>query len=119
MPGLCEVLPTPAVLSQFHTCLAAVRRVDFFQRTGVSAPLVARNIPKEGTLLHEDDRGLQRAVGFAQDALEKGLLVRFNGLLDVVAGIGEAALGAAWGPARDLYLPTRIDPEAEIDHALL
>jgi hypothetical protein len=120
MPRLCEALPTPGVLHEIHAALSAVRRVDFHQRFGGTAEMLL--VPRPllgGHTLREDARGFARAVSFAKDALEKGLVDRFNRLRALTAGIGKAALGEAWDAVESNFLPAEIDPSADIDHSLI
>lgn len=115
MPRLCEVAPTPKLLSEFQLALAAVRRVDFFQRFA-AAPQTP--IPDAYLRLTLGSESAHHAVSFARDALAKGLVDRFNLLRDVTAGIGAAGL-PSWDAVEATFLPGRVDIDAAIDHSML
>lgn len=115
MPRLCEVVPTPKMLGEFHFALSAIRRVDFFQRLAAQPRVPDRENPLPSRV----PESAQRAISFAQDALKKGLVERFNLLRAVTAGIGEAGLPDSWVAVEPQFIPDRIDLTAAIDHGLL
>jgi hypothetical protein len=115
MPRLCEVMPTPRLLGEFHLALAAIRRVDFYQRIAAQPrpPVTVDSLP-----FTYDEAGAY-VFTFAHDAITKGIIDRFNGLREVVAGVGAAALGSAWESQAENFLPPALDENAEVDHGLL
>jgi hypothetical protein len=103
MPELCKMVPTPEVLENCRLVLAALRRVDFFQRAASNDP--AQYAP---------------AIGFAQDALEKGIVDRFNGLLDLCNRLAPSVFQRPdWDTSDSGLFPARIDPSAKVDHSLI
>lgn len=104
MPDLCRVVPSPPVLESVRSILAAIRRVDFFQRLGG-----AGDLSKYGL-----------AIAFADDAINKGIIERFNALVKfgnrLAGAVFEVSEFAAGG---GLLFPEKIIPTAKIDHSLL
>lgn len=116
MPRLCDVVAAPRVLGEFHLALSAVRRVDFFQRIAVQP-----RAPNPDAFSDFASAASVAAppVAFARDALQKGIVERFNLLREVTAGMGKAAHGDAWAGVEDDFLPRPIDPGAPVDHSLI
>jgi hypothetical protein len=110
---LCRVAPNPALLEACRAVLAALKRVDFFQREGARASIEKRKQP-DGSVESDQDRIYGIAWGFADDALNRGrLLERFNFLVkygnETAATIFEAS---EWKDGGTGLFPDRIDPEA-------
>jgi hypothetical protein len=93
--------------------------VDFFQRLAGSAPPIIADDGVVGPRIQDDARHYGKAIGFAEDAINKGLVERFNALLALCDGIGQAVLKEGWQGMRATFMPDVIDPAAAIDHALL
>jgi hypothetical protein len=110
---LAEILPSPALVEEFRVILAAARRVDFFQRLANAAPVVD-DPEKEAKSLRNILFG--NAIAFADDAIKKKVVERFNRLVEIVEGIGQAALGDGWPAVRDVFVPKPIDPAGPVDH---
>lgn len=98
---LCRVAPSPLVIERLRHVVAMVRRVDHYQRLG-----------------HSNLDSYAKAIAFADDAIKKGVIDRFNELVD----FGNAATAAAFDVpdvAALGFFPDKIDPTAKVDHAIL
>jgi hypothetical protein len=113
---LAEILPQPAIVDEFRVILAAAKRVDFFQRLANASPPVAE--PNDGGPSLRDIL-FGNAIAFANDAIEKKVVERFNRLVEVVDGIGQAACGEGWPAVRDGFVPKPIDPSLPVDHNII
>lgn len=101
MPDFCRVVTTPQILEECRSILAAIKRIDFFQRM---AP-INQNLYGPG-------------IGFAKDCLEKGSVERFNGLVEYANRVA-AMVFPEWNSVGGGFLPDRIDLAAPIDHGLI
>lgn len=100
LPELCRVAPAPVILERIRRVVAMVRRVDHYQRLGY----------------HNIDN-FSKARAFAGDAIDKGIVERFNELVRFGSLATQQALkgdAAALG-----FFPTELDVNVPIDHSLL
>lgn len=109
LPELYRIVSTPAILDRFRRIVSMLRRVDFFQRAASAAPLLSEGV----------DGRYGRAIGFAHDALTKGIVADFNFLVRVGQNIGEATFGDGWLAASAGMLPAQIDPSKPVDYSLV
>jgi len=121
MSDLCRVAPSPGLLEHCRSILAALKRIDFFQRAAAQAdmrPPDTKDICAPGTRLHRSpqEKLYLRAHGFARDAIEKRLVERFNYLLEVASAIIAEVFK---GRDSTNLVPGRIDPKSKIDHSLI
>ena len=100
------VVPSPFVLQRFQSILAALKRVDFFQRIAAHDP---GNLGLYG-----------KGSAFACDAISKNIVGRFNDLVRLGHHVARATYGEQnWGGDAANIFPTEIDPSSPIDHSLI
>jgi hypothetical protein len=102
LPDLCRVAPAPVVLEKCRSLLAVIRRVDFYQREAAGVDTVKAI----------------RAIAFANDAMGKDVVGRFNELVDFGNRVAAEALGDSSAISKQLF-PERIDPASKVDHSML
>ena len=119
MPDFCRIVPSPALLSEIQGVLAAIKRVDFYQRTGATAAPLNISQIEEYTILADDIRGFRKANAFARDAVSKNVYDRFNRLHALANEVGKQLYGDEWDGEATYTLPSRLDTAADIRHDLL
>lgn len=118
MPDFCRAVPTPFLLSRFQFVLAALKRIDFFQR---AAGQFRVTVASDGSLLDDEPMGLYiRATNFANDAVNRtGLIKRFNDLIKLGHLYGKEVHGSDWAGDAARIFPAETDEEAAIDQSHL
>jgi hypothetical protein len=112
MSDFCRVAPSPRLLESFQSVLAALKRVDFFQRAAVHEVV---NV--SGAALEDEHGTYRKGLGFALDAARKDIYGRFNGLVRLGNLVGESVYGKEnWAGDASGLLPDEINTSAPIDH---
>jgi len=107
LPDLCRFAPNPKLLDEITGVISAIRRVSYYHER--TAALY------NGTIDHVVM--LPFLNGFAHDAIEKGIVQRFNRMNALGRDTGNVKFADRWTP--DACFPPDIDPSARIDHSLI
>jgi hypothetical protein len=119
MPDFCRVVPSPRLLASFQSILAAVKRVDFFQRAAARDEAVPASKATLGGAAMATYSAYDKGKGFATDAMNKGVVGRFNELVRLGHEVGKAAYDDCWAGDGSNLFPMEIDATKPIDHSLL